>query len=78
MSIQTARAFSRQPAFLRRRSVGSGEIALFLDVTERGMGAHSGPQIHIDADEIAAIGDFSEINNGSIGGRENPPDFGNG
>jgi len=48
------------------------------DVTERGMGAHSGPQIHIDADEIAAIGDFSQINNGSIGGRENPPDFGNG
>jgi hypothetical protein len=39
--------------------------------------ARSGPQIHIDADEIAAIGDFSEINNGSIGGRENPPDFGN-
>ena len=39
--------------------------------------ARSGPQIHIDADEIAAIGDFSQINNGSIGGRENPPDFGN-
>ena len=39
--------------------------------------ALSGSQIHIDADEIAAIGDFSQINNGSIGGRENPPDFGN-
>ena len=78
MSIQTARALSRQPAFLRRRSVGSSEIALFLDVIKHGMGARSGPQIHIDADEIAAIGDFSEINNGSIGSRENPPDFGNG
>ena len=39
--------------------------------------ALSGPQIHINADEIAAIGDFSQINNGSISGRENPPDFGN-
>src|SRR6266568_3955959 len=55
-----------------QKPLPASEIALFLDVIERGMGAHSGPQIHIDADEIAAIGDFSQINNGSIGSRENP------
>ncbi len=36
----------------------------------------SGLQIHVDADEIAAIGDFAEIDHGSVGGREHPPNLG--
>ena len=37
----------------------------------------SGPQIHIDPDEVPAISDFAEIDHRSVRGGEDPPNLGN-
>ena len=41
------------------------------------MSSHaSGSQIHVDPDEVAAIGNFSKVNDRPVGGGEDPPHFG--
>ena len=35
----------------------------------------SRPHIHLDTDEIPAIGDLAEIDHGPVGGGEHPADF---
>jgi hypothetical protein len=42
------------------------------------MSGLSGPQIHVDADKIAAIGHLAEIDDRSIGRGEYASDFGYG